>query len=531
MVGFTEDRPGHGLDSLIDEHKFTSFILFAQNAAGGAESLSSTIAGARAHAESLGLPPLLFAADEEGGLISPLGRLVGRLPSAMALAAGGSPPRAQRAAALVGARLKRIGLDLVLAPVLDVNSRADNPVIGTRSFGDDPPAVAETGAAVIEGFHEAGLACCAKHFPGHGATGEDSHKTLPVVECDASVLDARDLVPFRRAFELDVAAAMTAHVAYPGVVGPPPRPATVSRRIQTDLLREGMRFNGTLLSDALDMEGIAGRGGPETASVGALKAGVDLLVCVDPGLAVRCLREIRRAVEEGDVAPRTVDRALANVARLKRAACGSHATALEAPSPGAERGETAQPRDASMGGRETGDVDTIIDECYAASVTAVGCKSSDVHGRIASITRGLLIVPEGLPGYGSADHSIFRGELEASEMRERWDVHSVPFDPPGETVAKTLEKADNVDGVILCTLSRGLEPAGQVRLAGAVSESGKLVLAAALLDPYGLSRLFRGAVGVAAYGFWPECLRATAKVIFGGAPARGVLPIDMRTAS
>jgi beta-N-acetylhexosaminidase len=537
MIGFTEGGPGRDLQYLIGEHKFTSFIIFSDNTAGGAADLRETIAGARARAESLGLPPVLFAADEEGGLISPLGRLVGRLPSAMALAAGGSPPRARRAAALVGARLKGIGLDLVLAPVLDVNDRAENPVIGTRSFGDDPPAVAEMGAAVIAGFHEAGLACCAKHFPGHGSTGKDSHKALPVVDCDASVLEGKDLVPFRRAFELEVAAAMTAHVAYPGVVGPPPRPATVSRRIQTDLLRERMGFGGTLLSDALDMKGLSGEDGPEKACVAALKAGVDLLVCVDPDLALRCLREIRRAVEEGDVAPRTVDRALANVARLKRAACGASQAASEAQSPEVERGaarrpnearsgETARPGDAPQWEREADDADSVIDECYAASITVVGCKPSDVRGFITSTRRGLFIAPEGLPGYGSTDLPAIQNELHARAMKDRWEVQSFPFDPSGEDLDRVLGNVARADGVVLCTLSRGPKPSGQASVTRAVCESRKPVLAAALLDPYGLSGL-RGVGGIAVYGFWKEPMKALAEVLFAGGDAQGVLPIDI----
>lgn len=530
MVGYSDRPGGQGLDSLIGEHKFTSFIVFAHNA-GDEAGLSSTIAGARAHAESLGLPPLLFASDEEGGLSSPLGSIVGRMPSAMALGAGGSAPRARRAATLVGARLKRVGLDLVLAPVLDVNARADNPVIGTRSFGDDPPAVAEMGAAVIEGFQDAGLACCAKHFPGHGATGEDSHLTLPVVGYDASVLEARDLVPFRRAFELDVAAAMTAHVAYPAVVGPPPRPATVSRRIQTDLLRGKLGFNGTLLSDSLEMKGLAGYDAPEKACVSALKAGVDLFICVDAEIAVRCLREIRRAMEEGDVAPRAVERALSNVASLKRRTSGAPAS-VPGELPRAEGGEAAPRGDEPPPARGEENLESVLDECYAASVTAVGFSAGDIAGQMASVKRGLFIMPDGLPGYGSADVSVIRRELEAAGMGDSWEVHSVPFDPSRAAVEGALSKSRGANGIILCTLSRGPEPSGQVNLAHAVSESGKLQAAVALLDPYGLSRLFEdGTPGIAVYGFWPGPLSALAKVIFAGGKAPGVLPVDIGTAS
>ena len=514
MVGFSGKSDGDHLGSLIEKHRFTSFILFKRNAA-DAGSLAAMISEARARASSLGLPTLLFAADEEGGLISPLGSLVGRLPSAMALAAGGSPDRARRSASLVGTGLKGMGLDLVLAPVLDVNSRPENPVIGTRSFGDDPGLVAEMGAAVIAGFRSAGLACCAKHFPGHGGTSEDSHKTLPVLRTPFVTLEARDLTPFKRAFALGVEAAMTAHVAYPEIDDGLTRPATISGRIQTDLLRGKMGFHGALLSDSVEMKGLANALAAEDACVEALRAGVDLFVCVDPDLALRCVRHLERALDGGGIASEAVNRALSNVAYLKKR------------SSELARAAGTEWRESPMRSA----LQAVLDECYAASITLVGCKAGDLKRLLDGVKRGLFVLPNGLPGYGETDVRVLERSLSAHGYGGRWRALQYPFDPTEEEINHVVSEAGSVDGIVVCTLSRGPEPPGQLGLAGALLETGRTRVGVALLDPYGLARAFPGDLpGIASYGFWPECLKALAGAIFGPSPAGGSLPIDIKRA-
>ena len=223
----------------------------------------------------------------------------------------------------VGRELAELGIDLDLAPVADVNSCADNPVIGTRSFGADPKAAAEHVAAWVAGLQAAGVAACVKHFPGHGDTRDDSHVGLPVVEADLATLRERELVPFVAAVHRGVAAVMTSHLVV--TVLDPERPATLSPTV-LGLLRDELGFDGVVVTDALDMAGAsAGRGIPE-AAVQSLATGADLL-CLGPDkdqalvLAVR--DAIVAAVRQGRLAAEALAASVERIARLRQPSSGA----------------------------------------------------------------------------------------------------------------------------------------------------------------------------------------------------------------
>ncbi len=238
-------------------------------------------------------PDAVIAVDEEGGDVS---RLHTRTPSpvlgAAALGGAGDLALTEDVGAWVGHELASLGVTLDLAPDADVNSDPLNPVIGTRSFGTEPHRVAEHVAAWTRGLQSAGVAACAKHFPGHGDTATDSHLSLPVVDVDADTLAARELVPFDAAVEAGTAAVMTSHILVPAL--DPHRPATLSP-VVLGMLRDVLEFDGVVVSDALDMAGAsAGRGIPE-AAVLALVAGCDLL-CLGPDKPAALVLEVRDAV-------------------------------------------------------------------------------------------------------------------------------------------------------------------------------------------------------------------------------------------
>jgi beta-N-acetylhexosaminidase len=202
-------------------------------------------------------PSLLMALDEEGGAVTRLEAATGSsLPGNAALGAVDDVGLTRQVAVALGELLSEVGVDLDLAPCADVNVDAANPVIGVRSFGADPLLVSRHVAAFVEGLQSAGIAACAKHFPGHGATTVDSHLALPRVGVDADVLGWRELAPFQAAIDVGVAAVMTAHLQVPAL--DPEHPATVSHRILTGLLRNQLAFPGAIVTDALDMAGIGG---------------------------------------------------------------------------------------------------------------------------------------------------------------------------------------------------------------------------------------------------------------------------------
>ncbi|MEI5674429.1 MULTISPECIES: glycoside hydrolase family 3 N-terminal domain-containing protein [unclassified Nocardioides] len=263
-------------------------------------------------------PGAIVAVDEEGGDVTRLHPDEGSpVLGAAALGQVGDLALTRRTARAVGVELAAAGVDLDLAPVADVNSNPDNPVIGTRSFGPRPQPVAAHVVAWTTGLQEAGVAACVKHFPGHGDTAQDSHVALPVLDRDRAQLAARELVPFAAAVDAGVAAIMTSHILVPAI--DPYLPATLSRPVLT-LLRDRLRFDGVVVSDALDMAGAsAGRGIPE-AAVLALAAGADLL-CLGADKDVALVREVQAAivaaVDSGRLEQARLEDAVRRIAALR----------------------------------------------------------------------------------------------------------------------------------------------------------------------------------------------------------------------
>ena len=243
---------------------------------------------------------LLIASDLERGAGQQV-RGLSELPPPRALASLHDPAVLRGAGILTAVEALSVGINWVLAPVADLDLEPENPIVQTRAFGEDPETVAAAVAAWVVGCEAAGALACAKHFPGHGRTRTDSHMTLPVVETSREVLERSDLLPFRAALGAGVSSVMTAHVAYPAL-DPSGAPATFSKPI-LDLLRNDLGFDGLIVSDALMMEGASAGRSPGAIGVGALRAGVDLLLYPnEPAAVAEALG--RAAAEDSGVAAR-----------------------------------------------------------------------------------------------------------------------------------------------------------------------------------------------------------------------------------
>ncbi len=219
-----------------------------------------------------GQPPPLIGVDQEGGQLMAITGGATELPGNLALGAAGSLAYAAATGRILATELRALGCNLNFAPVLDVASRPENPVVGLRAFGDDPDLVAELGAAMITAMQGGGVLASAKHFPGHGNTTVDSHHAGASVDRSLEELMSLELKPFLAAFEAGLASVMTAHVHYPQLDA---RPATFSRAILTGLVRERLGFDGLIVTDALDMHALAGTPERDRART-ALEAGADL---------------------------------------------------------------------------------------------------------------------------------------------------------------------------------------------------------------------------------------------------------------
>ena len=251
--------------------------------------------------------PLLIGADLERGAGQQFAGQTA-LPPLAAIASLEDVQSVRRSAAVSAAEARELGINWIYAPDCDIDVEPNNPIIGTRSFGSDPERVGEYAAAWIDACQAEGVLACAKHFPGHGRTTVDSHKALPRVEESADTMRATDLVPFRRAIERGVASIMTAHVAFPAF-DPSGAPATLSRPILTDLLRNELEFTGMVVTDALIMEGVLG-GGEAEAVVRALEAGCDCLLY--PTNLAESIQAVQKAINEkrldGDKIHQSIER-------------------------------------------------------------------------------------------------------------------------------------------------------------------------------------------------------------------------------
>ncbi|MFI7706947.1 glycoside hydrolase family 3 protein [Nonomuraea sp. NPDC049480] len=294
------------------EHGLGGVTLFGFNVAdpGQVSELTTALRGA-------GEP--VISLDEEGGDVTRLAYHVGSpYPGNAALGAVDDVELTRRVYRAIAAELANCGINLDMAPSADVNTEADNPVIGTRSFGADADLVARHTVAAVQGLQSVRVAACVKHFPGHGATRVDSHLAIPVVDVDLDVLRERELVPFRAAIDAGAKSVMTAHVAVPALTGD--TPATLSGAALTGLLKGELGFDGVVVTDALDMHAITKSVGLAGGAVLSLAAGSDLL-CLGPIPAYddiqAIIAEIVSAVREGRLPLERLEEAAARVAALR----------------------------------------------------------------------------------------------------------------------------------------------------------------------------------------------------------------------
>ena len=309
-VGFHGKTPSPEVLELVRRGVY-GVVLFARNVE-SAEQVAALVAELKRAAGR----PLLVCVDQEGGRVARLRAPQGftELPPMRALGDAGDEVLAREAGRLLGGELRAVGIDQDFAPVVDVDTNPANPVIGDRSLSRDPATVSRLGAALALGLQDAGVAACAKHFPGHGDTSQDSHTDLPHLPHPLERLERVELPPFRALARAGVASVMTAHVVFDAL--DPRRPATLSPPVMR-LLREAAGFDGCAISDDLEMKAVADHFPLEEAAPGALAAGVDaLLVCHRAEVQHRAVDLVRGAVERGELPRARIAEARARVGRL-----------------------------------------------------------------------------------------------------------------------------------------------------------------------------------------------------------------------
>lgn len=456
--------------------------------------------------------PVLVSTDQEHGIVARVGKPATLFPGAMALGAGGSRDDARTVGRIAGAELHAIGIRQDYSPVADVNVNPANPVIGVRSFGADPDAVAGLVAAEVKGYQRSGVAATAKHFPGHGDTAVDSHFGFPVITHTREVWSALDAVPFRAAIRAGIDSIMTAHIMVPAL-DPSGDPATLSHPILTGILREELGYDGVVVTDSLMMEGVRTKYGDDRVPVLALKAGVDQLLN-PPSLDV-AWNAVLNAVRGGELTEARLDESILRVLRLK-----SKLGLLDDPfvtGSGVDRavGTPAHLRTA----------DQIADRTTTLLVNKEGLLPLSRRR-----TPKVLVVGADPASPSLSDGpptTVLAGAL--TELGFTATALSTGTAPSTATIAKAVAAARDADAVVVGTYNV-TATGSQKTLVDQLVATGVPVIAVAIRNPYDVAQLPGVGACLAAYSWTDVELRAAARVIAGRRHPRGTLPVPVQRA-
>ncbi|MFD7402587.1 glycoside hydrolase family 3 protein [Streptomyces sp. NPDC059866] len=464
---------------------------------------------------SLALPrglPALVSTDQEHGIVARVGKPATLFPGAMAMGAGGSRSDARTLGRIAGEELRAMGIQQDYTPVADVNVNPANPVIGVRSFGADPAAVAGLVAAEVAGYQRSKVAATAKHFPGHGDTEVDSHYGFPTIKHTREQWETLDAPPFRAAIEAGIDSIMTAHILVPAL-DDSGDPATLSRPILTGILREQLGYDGVVVTDALDMAGVRTKYGDDRVPVLALKAGVDLLLNA-PKLDV-AWNAVLGAVQDGELTEERLDESILRVLRLK-----------------AKLGLFDDPY---VSARE---VDrTVGTKAHLAAADRIAERTTTLlvnEGRLLPLSRRehprLLVVgadPASPSGTTGPPTGVLAGAL--TELGFTATALSTGINPSATAIDQAVTAAGDADAVVVGTYNVTASSA-QKTLVERLLATGKPVVAVAVRNPYDVARLPGVRAYLAAYSWTDVELRAAARVIAGRVEPRGKLPVPVQRA-
>ncbi len=316
IVGFDGFSVPIAFKKFIAENNLGGVIYFKRNVQTPAQlaELSNEI---QFSCRTKGSPPLFISIDHEGGKVNRLVKPFTKFPGNDYIGELGSPKIAFQFGIVIGKELKAVGINMNYAPVVDVNSNPNSPIIGPRAFSNDPEVCGRMGSAVCRGLQKMGVMGVAKHFPGHGDTIEDSHFSLPSVNKTLDQLEELELIPFKRVIKSRIEAVMTAHIMNPNL--DPEYPATLSKATLTDLLRNKMRFNRLIISDDLEMKAITDKFDPIKSAVLSVRAGCDLLIYKgDAGMPLAQMEAIIVSVEKGEIPFSQLEQSVGRIQAAKK---------------------------------------------------------------------------------------------------------------------------------------------------------------------------------------------------------------------
>jgi beta-N-acetylhexosaminidase len=506
----------HGKESLSSEiikafkaYRPSGISLFRSLNMGTPAQIKSLTHSLQALARQENLPLLLIATDQEGGQLMAFGDGT-PLPGNMALGATRSPELARKAGQVLGREMAALGINVNYAPCADVNINPQNPVVGVRSFGEDPDLVGELAAAMIEGIQSQGVAATVKHFPGHGDTASDSHHGLGMVPHSRERLHAVELTPFRAALQADVKLVMTAHLGIPSIDGADAPPATLSPNIINGLLRDKLGFDGVVITDAMDMHAIRQGELLREDSLRAAQAGADLLLITsDPQDQTRAYEALLQGAQNGQLSQEELQASVDRVLRLKTW-IAEHET-----SPDLSVIQCAEHM-------------SVASEIAEKSITLVRDEQKYLPIKIEEDKRIAVIIP--FPqDLTPADTSSYIQPKLAESIRQyhaQTDELRIAYAPSEQEAASVLEQVRNYDLIVMGTINAYAEPK-QAEFVRSLLKTDKPVIIVAMRLPYDLAAFPQASTYVCTYSILEPSMRAAAKAMFGLGEMPGRLPVSI----
>jgi beta-N-acetylhexosaminidase len=514
MVGFWGTTPSPEIIDLIHRYHVGNVILFSRNIHDTLQILELTQQLQEIAQEAGQRYPLLIAIDQENGIVQRLGDTATQFPGNMALGAIGSEDIAYKVAMATGDELKGLGINMNLAPVVDVNNNPANPVIGVRSFGEDPSPVARLGAAMIKGYRAAGILSCLKHFPGHGDTTIDSHLSLPVIPYALQRLEALELVPFRSGIEAGAESVMIAHIAFPTLTEQNTLPATLSSSIVQGLLRKQLAFKGVILSDCMEMRAISDTFGTERAVVMAVKAGIDLVLVSHEFKRQRAsIEAIQSALESHELTTQAVRQAAERVLKLK----ARHLSWSDL------AGKTTS--QAIIGSEKHIQLQRLA---FELSTTLV--RNDEVLLPLKlNLDESIVVLSPKRNTMTIVEDRNYSDDLLVDILRHyypRVELMPVPPDLLKDDCNMLLQKTRESDIFILATANADRDPQ-QAELVRCFITSGRHIIVIAIHNPYDLQAFPQLSTYLCTYEYSRPALVAAVRVMFGENKANGTLPVSI----
>lgn len=502
-IGFDGPYPSDEFFSIAETYKIGNITLFANNFISAAQA-SDVMTELRMRIKNeTGFYPFL-SVDQEGGMVTRFPEDFTHFPGAMAVAATGTPDYAFQAGYLMGLEMKQVGIDFDLAPVVDINTNPANPVIGVRSYGDTAEQVEHFAFEMMEGLEQAGIMSILKHFPGHGDTSQDSHFSLPQIDKSLDELMELELKPYIEGIRRGVPSIMTSHIVLPNI-DPSGLPATMSKILITDILRNLLGFQGMVRTDDLEMDAIMKHFGIIEGAIQAIKAGVDIIaISHSPHLVHELVMRIEQEVAEGTISIQLIDDAVSRIVACKKKYCHPIPPNLSLIGCSLHRG--------------------IANKISRESITLI----QDPRHQLPVKTGNTLVVGTYAFNQTNVRNPLLLELNFASLVSEALHAEGITIHnrPDAQEIETVLKMAGAADTVIFGTYNAHLYQE-QAELAGQLAASHNNVIFTPMRNPYDVNILPNDCAIIAAYEYTKMSISSLTDVLLGSRIPTGHLCVTL----